>query len=247
MQQKGVTIRDCKLENTSDEYSCSQSAIAVYDSDTIIEGCIIDHLTPVPITVGVNNSEITRCANIIIRANQIKSRGHSWQGAISFAGRAELIEDVIISDNIIECYNYTDKDGNTESAIQMSGRFRNVIISNNKCNGCRHGVLVIQKAETEEYLSTNGFNFENIYDGLIISDNIFTTNNVSVLVQFIKKDDGSSDDVTRLNVTGNICNQIRYEGQSELNYRAKNSVARIIGSGYAPLSSNYYIANNSRL
>ena len=222
IQQKGVTLRDCEFINTTNEHSCSKNVVSVYNSNTIIEGCKIDHLSPMCITLGVNNAHTHYCGTVIIRGNHIVNRGQKSQGAILFSSRISLAENIIITDNIFDCTSMT-----TDPVIHIGGRFKNVVIANNVGCGSYGVSIAALTASVEEETSA----FAKVYDGLSVTGNVFTTNRGCVSI-------AGGVPVTNLTVVGNIC-------FAENPYTAsgtKNSV--YIADGNAKLLSEFNISNN---
>ena len=131
IQQMGVEVNHCKIDNSTADKKLQQSAIAVYDSHIKVLNCEISQKADVLISIGVSNEITTVCDDVIIDNNILTFSESIVYGVITCTGNADMITNLIISNNII---NITDVNKKPHG-ISIRDNFNKITIVNNQFKG----------------------------------------------------------------------------------------------------------------
>ena len=131
IQQMGVEVNHCKIDNSTANRKLQQSAIAIYDSHTKVLNCELSQKADVLISIGASNEITTVCDDVIIDNNILTFSESIVYGVITCTGNTDMITNLIISNNII---NMTDVNKKPHG-ISIRDNFNKITIANNQFKG----------------------------------------------------------------------------------------------------------------
>lgn len=131
IQQIGVEVNHCKIDNSTANRKLKQSAVAVYDSHTKVLNCELSQRADVLISIGTSNDITTVCDDVIIDNNILTFTESISYGVITCTGNTDMITNLIISNNIINMTDVNKK----PYGISIMDNFNKITIANNQFKG----------------------------------------------------------------------------------------------------------------
>lgn len=151
LQQRGITIENCKIIAGTNDRTLNQSAIAVYDSDITIRNNYIEQKADQYIAIGDTSADTDVSKNVLIEGNTFKFLNSVYYGVITSSGLARLVEDITIIHN-----NFIIDDVNEHPyGILITGDFNNVTINENHFEGGDSFVTILKKSGVQSQSKTN--------------------------------------------------------------------------------------------